>query len=787
MPSLAAPTPADTDLDLRKVWDVIWRRRWLVVLVLVVSAGVGVAVIELTTPQYQGVSSIRIDAVGTVAPVVGVLQTASPGTTEIATEQAMLSSRTLAEATMDSLQLQVRVTSPRRVSRTEVLSDIHVNSPTANGRYAITHDAQGRFHLRDLNADTAFKAPVVAGAPVVLPGVTFRVTTAASKYAELRIRVQPRAQVVSNMMTSTLVIAQPDKNANVLTATYTDPDSVLARDVPNVLATLFIASRQSAMQMQARNTVTFLKGQLDTTARHLRAADAALQSFREREQLYAPSTQGSTEVGEVVKLAGDRATLDAERSALATLMAGIHADQTQPGPESAPSPYRRLLGFPPILATPSGGQLLNALATVEDQRAALLMRRKPADPDVQVLDARLHDLERQIENLGATYAQSLQQQERAIDSTLTGYTAVLASIPAKEIQYARLTRQARVYDDLDTLLQTKLQESEIAASVTDGSARIVDYAAFNDAPVRPNVPVVAAATAILGLFLAIIAAFVREFMDRGVHTKEELAALTGVPVLGLIPHIRAPRGAPVEPRLVSRKDPRNPLSEAFRTLRTNMTFAEEDRSARTLVMASPMPGDGRSTTATNLAITLAQQGRRVLLVDADLRRGTLHDLFRVPRVPGFSDALLGEGAAREPAVHAIDIGLANGAGGLHVLTSGALPANPAELLASARCRSMVEKLSAEYDMVLFDTPPMNLVTDAVVLASTADAVAVVVRAGSTMPEALAYAMEQLDNVHAHIVGTILNDMALARDARYAGVRGRRKYRRYYYPNPNAKA
>lgn len=787
MRPLAVQAPADSDLDLRKLWGAIWRRRWLALLVLVVSAVMGVAIVESITPQYQGVSSVRIDPAGTAAPVVDVLQTASPGTTEIATEEAMLSSRTLTEATIDSLQLQVQLTGPRHVSRTEVLRDLHVTSPAARGRYAITHDAQGRFHLRDLDADTSFTVPVPAGGLVVLPGVTFRMTTAASQYEELRVRVQPRAQVASNMMTSTLVIAQPDRNANVLTVTYTDPDSVLARDVPNALVTLFIASRQNAMQSQARNAVTFLKGELDTTATRLRAAENALRSYREREQLYEPSTQASSEVQYVMKLAGERNTLDAERSALASLMAGIHAEQTQPRSESAASPYRRLLGFPPILATPSAGQLLNALATVENQRAALLMRRKAADPDVQTLDARLHDLERQIENLGNTYAQSLEQQARAIDSTLTSYTAVLATIPAREIEYARLARQASVYDDIDTLLQTKLQEAEIAASATDGGARIVDYAGFTDEPVRPNVPVIAAATAILGLIAAFMAVFVREFMDRAVHTRDEVASLTGVPVLGLIPHLRSSRAAPVDARLVSRKDQRSPVAEAFRTLRTNLTFAGADRSARTLAVVSPMPGDGRSTTAANFAITLAQQGLRVLLVDADLRHGTLHDVFKVPRAPGFSDTLTGEGVAPERAIHAIDVGLANGAGGLQLLPAGALPTNPAELLGSARCRSMLEQLSAEYDMVLFDTPPMNLVTDAVVLASAAAAVVVVARAGSTMPEALAYSMEQLGNVHAPVVGTILNDMALERDARYAGARGRRSYRRYYYPDSKAKA
>ncbi|HEY5087571.1 MAG TPA: polysaccharide biosynthesis tyrosine autokinase, partial [Gemmatimonadaceae bacterium] len=733
-------------------------------LCLVLSVAAGVAVIRFMVPQYEATASIRIDESGTATPVVDVLQAPVTGTTEIETEQAVLASRSLAEAALDSLRLQVELTAPRHVSRTEVLSDINVTSATASGLYSIKHDAQGRFHIEDLNTDTTLTAPILPAQPVQLPGVTFRLTTAALKYPELRIHIEPRSTVLARMLATTLVVVQPNRNANVLTATYTDPDSVLARDVPNIVAAQFIRTRQSAMQAQARNTVTFLHGQIDTLSGQLRSAEDALQAFREKEQLYEPETQGSTEVQYVANLEGTRNTLDAERSALANVMAGIHAEESRPHASNAQSPYQQLLGFPTIMATPSAGQLLAALATLENQRATLLIRRKDADPDVQTIDTRIHELESQIENLGATYAQSLAQREHAIDSTLTSYSAVLAAIPAKEIEFARLARQAKIYEDINTLLQTKLKEAQIAAAVDDPGVQMIDYAEIPALPVSPNVPLIAALSAILGILIGVIAAFIRNSMDRGVHTRDELALITGVPVLGLVPHIRSPRRTHIETRLISQKDPRNPVAEAYRTLRTNITFAQPDALASTIVLTSPMPRDGKSTSATNLAITLAQQGLNVLLVDADLRRGSLNTLFNVARDPGLSNVLIG--AARlEDAVHRVDIGLPQGAGQFSVLSTGTLPPNPAELLASERCRTLIDSLATAFDVVLFDTPPMNLVTDAVVLASKTDAVIVVARAGSTTGEALAYSMEQLNNVRAKVIGTILNDMDFTRDAR----------------------
>jgi tyrosine-protein kinase Etk/Wzc len=188
-----------------------------------------------------------------------------------------------------------------------------------------------------------------------------------------------------------------------------------------------------------------------------------------------------------------------------------------------------------------------------------------------------------------------------------------------------------------------------------------------------------------------------------------------------------------------------------------------------------MPGDGKTTSAANLAITLAQQGVRILLIDGDLRRGVLNSVFGTPREPGLSNVLLGVGKL-EQAVRSIDLGQN---GSLDFLSTGTLPPNPAELLGSQRMRKLLAELEDKYDAILIDSPPLNIVTDAAVLGTVADGVVIVARAGVTEKQALMYASEQLANVHAPLLGAVLNDVDFASN-RYYGMYGKYGYYQYNY-------
>ncbi|HHV61076.1 MAG TPA: CpsD/CapB family tyrosine-protein kinase [Firmicutes bacterium] len=213
--------------------------------------------------------------------------------------------------------------------------------------------------------------------------------------------------------------------------------------------------------------------------------------------------------------------------------------------------------------------------------------------------------------------------------------------------------------------------------------------------------------------------------------------------------------------LIMERDPKSPVSEAFRTLRTNLQFVRLDSPLRSLVITSTAPGEGKSTVAANLAIAMAQAGKSTILVDADLRRPKLHKMFNVPNRVGLTNLLLGNAG--------LEALQETKAEGVRLLPSGVLPPNPSELLASGAMTRVIEVLDAEADMVIFDTPPMMAVTDAAVLGTKVDGVLLVLKLGQVAREGVMRAKTLLQNANARILGVVAN-----------GIKPEGRYNYYYY-------
>ncbi len=213
--------------------------------------------------------------------------------------------------------------------------------------------------------------------------------------------------------------------------------------------------------------------------------------------------------------------------------------------------------------------------------------------------------------------------------------------------------------------------------------------------------------------------------------------------------------------LVALRQPRSPAAEAYRTLRTNIQFSSLDRELKTILATSTAPDEGKSTTIANLAVTMAQSEQRVILVDCDLRRPSLHTLFQVPNEVGLTSMILAQDDRLMP-LHPTEVQ------GLSLLTSGPLPPRPADILGSRRMQAVIERLKGEADVVLFDTPPVIAVTDAAVLASKVDGTLLVVKANQTTRERAKQARQILDKVKAHIIGVVLNDAAIDEGYGYYG-------------------
>ncbi|MCG0275498.1 MAG: CpsD/CapB family tyrosine-protein kinase [Thermosediminibacteraceae bacterium] len=219
------------------------------------------------------------------------------------------------------------------------------------------------------------------------------------------------------------------------------------------------------------------------------------------------------------------------------------------------------------------------------------------------------------------------------------------------------------------------------------------------------------------------------------------------------------------PELFLMDDPKSVVSEAFRMLRTNLQFASVDRPLKKIMVTSSVPQEGKSTVIANLAICIASAGSKVLLVDADLRRPNIYKLFLLENYKGLSN-LLAENLPKDAVVNKTKVE------NLHVITSGPVPPNPAEILGSARMKNFLDQVSSEYDMVLIDAPPVNSVADASILSSLVDGVILVVEAGSTEREAAIVAKQQLEKVNARILGVVLNKVKQEKSGGY--------YYYYYY-------
>ena len=206
--------------------------------------------------------------------------------------------------------------------------------------------------------------------------------------------------------------------------------------------------------------------------------------------------------------------------------------------------------------------------------------------------------------------------------------------------------------------------------------------------------------------------------------------------------------------LVTIEDPVSPISEAYRNLRTNLQFASLDVELRTLLITSPGPGEGKSTTLANLAVTMAQVEQKVLLVDCDLRRPRLHDFFGLSNTNGLTTMMVDDQAMKAPPLQDTSVQ------GLRLLASGSLPPRPSDLLGSKRMERIIERLLEEADVLLFDAPPIMAATDAIILATKVNGLLLVISAGKTKREHAQLAIERLNKVKAHIVGTVLNNAPL---------------------------
>jgi succinoglycan biosynthesis transport protein ExoP len=356
--------------------------------------------------------------------------------------------------------------------------------------------------------------------------------------------------------------------------------------------------------------------------------------------------------------------------------------------------------------------------------------------------------------------QELEVTQAAIDGLGTPPT-VEDQAELERLNLTRSSQQAAYSNLLSNFEEIRIAEASESSNIVVAEEAIPYYS-----PVRPRTRTNTMLAAGLGAAIAIGIGFLIEYLDDTVKSPEDVTSIVDMPTLGVISQIE---GRTSKERLITRVAPRSPVSEAYRALRTNIQFASVDGPLKSIMVTSAGPSEGKSTTAANLAVVLAQAGKQVILVDADLRRPIQHRFFELPNSRGLTTALLDLGAP--VGEHIQDTSVP----GLRLMTSSAIPPNPAELLGSQRQADLLAALQDEADIVVVDSPPVLTVTDALIMASRMSGVLLVVEAGATRRAGLLKAMDALMHADGRVLGVTLNRMTRRRSGYYYY-----QYYQYYY-------
>jgi capsular exopolysaccharide synthesis family protein len=786
LPVLADPAP---EIDPRRVWATIARSAWLILGCVLLALAAGAIAVRRMEPVYQSTASIRIDSRSGATSAAAMYGLPSDNVNLVATAMEELTSRSLSNDVADSLGLRLVVTGPRRVPRSAVLAWAKIDSAAPLRTYRLTPFGEKQVSVQELGGRAVGKFPL--DSTIAVPGATFRLADSALAGDAVVLQVAS-LEGTSAGVRAHMQVSQPNLNANIVTITYEGNDPVMVREVANVVAARFVRKRLEAEKAVARTTVVLLRRQLDTLGREMRQREVAVSRFLQGNRIISVENEAAQRTAEIQRLQEARVTAATDRAALlASLDNLLRRRDTADGRLA----YERLLSVPAFsrqLNTSSPSSIaIDRLRVQEDNRSALLRRLGPNDPDIRSVERQIETSKRDIEATTRTYADGLGEQVRALDERIVKLRDDVQLLPAQQVEYQRLLREQKGVEDVMTQVQGRLKEAEITAAVQDSTAQVLDRAELPGASLGTSRPVIFAVALFAGLLIGVLVAFLRDWLDTTVHNEQDVTAIVRAPVIGIIPHLRqdaitsrartlapgeraAKSLAPVKP--VREAESRTMAAEAYRALRTNLSYVSPVKPPRVIVVTSALSGDGKTTSASNLAVTLAQQNKRVLLIDAETRRGNMHSLFGIEATPGFFDLLYGQATPGE-CIRRVTL---EGSGHLDVLPSGGMPShNAADLLVASRLSPFFERLRTQYDYVLIDTPPLNLFTDAALIGAHADATLLVARADRTERQALKFAVLQLQHVQANLAGAILNGVDLRRNSRYRGGYDFGRYGAYY--------
>jgi succinoglycan biosynthesis transport protein ExoP len=601
------------------------------------------------------------------------------------------------------------------------------------------------------------------------------------------MQVDPgKASAMINGLKGNLRVAL-SQNSRIIEVHYRSTDPQMAANVVNTLMETYVEDNRKARFESTMQASDWLQKQLVDLQMKVETSQEKLVRYQREHEILGMDEKQNIITAKLDELNKELTVAESERmdkEALSHLVESGDPDQIASSGGDIDVTSQAPAG---LLETLRGRQ-----AEIKLQAADLSTQFGPAYPKLAQLNNQLKELDSQIlgemkkiqAKVRGQYMTAL-RRESMLHDALERQKQEANKLNESAIEYNLLKRDAETYRALYEGILEKLKEAGVSAGLKSNNFRIVDSARPPTFPIEPNIPRNLGFALVLGLASGVGLAFMLDGLDNTIRTTEQAQNISGLASLGMIPlGSKSARDGPNAKRLViaSSKEavelvtqvrPQSQMAESYRALRTSLLLSNLGSPPKVIMVTSALPQEGKTTTSINTAVVLAQKGVRVLLIDADLRRPSIHKTLGMGPRSGLSNVLTGS-TSLEQAITRSAI-LPN----LFVMPAGTPPPNPAELLASMNMKEVLAKLSEEYDHIVLDTPPSLSVTDAVVLSPRADAVILVIRSGKTTKQALRRARDILAQVNAKVVGVLLNAVDLTSPDYYYYYEYQGKYAGYY--------
>lgn len=734
-----------SEVHLQDYLIVVMRRR-KIFLATLVAFFIGIAIYTFAVkPIYESSTTLHVrDDKKGKGDLLGQLGMSSQS--PIDAEIEILKSRTIAEEVVSRLHLNWKVSDQSKglsfkiadFSSNAIKAEYKVELTEAGGYMVLDSDGKllgnGRSDLLLQTAELRLLLTAIKGKP----GNGFSLS------------LQP-IHSAGNALKEKIRAAEVGKKTSIIRLSLTNNDPLQARDIVNTLAAVYLEQSIAFKTEEAGKTVSFIDTQMNSVRDELDSAEKNLQTYKTGTGVLKLDSEAEELVKKISEVEKERTALLIQKKQVEFALVSLR-DALKRGKVYTPAALRE---------DPGVAAMAGKLAELEVQKRGLSAELTDSHPQVKSLQGQIDEIQKKLISIYETNQKNLALQETALAQNLARYEKSLLQLPATERDLARLMRHTKVNADIYLFLLQKHEEARILKASTISNINIIDPAIAAEKPLKPNKKKNLLLGFLVGLMAATGLVFFIEYLDDTIKDGETAQHLLGATLLAIIPFISR-KGQSTDERLQSlvvHLDPKSIAAEAFRALRTSLHFSAINRGKKVILMTSTFPGEGKSTVVSNLAVSLAQTGARVILLDCDMRRPSLHEIFGHSKLPGLSEVLAGD-IPFGSVLH--DTGIER----LDFISAGTTPPNPSELLGSEQMLNLLATLRESYDHILIDAPPVLAVTDAPLLTARVDVVLVTIQAERVPVKAAQRMIEMLANVQAPLAGIILNEKTERSSERY---------------------